>query len=246
MKRLIVLSILLIILTISCSEKAIELNSSNIDNEIYYHRTYFCFDFVKKCNLEILNIKNLDTLIYVNTNQIHGKYEEIHCKLTKINDSIFYAKPYKHLIQKGNHEKPLTNIKDTILFYCDSSLIGNRIEIEYTNGEKIQHSINSTVNKFWINEQNFSKKRDFLYLTFNHKNPIVDELVQITSLSNEKKYSIIFKEVNNSNDFYIVLNNDKVFTLNFATQDHQNLGVKFNLARMNKDFKFRNGRKLYK
>ncbi len=74
----------------------------------------------------------------------------------------------------------------------------------------------------------------------------MDELVQLTSLSNEKKYSIIFKEVNNSNDFYIVLNNDKVFTLNFATQDHQNLGVKFNLARMNKDFKFRNGRKLYK
>lgn len=247
MKNNIFLSFILLIslFTTSCYEIIDKKTSLEKETELYFHRNYFCFDFVKKCELEILKIKNLDTLIYVKTSQAHGNYKELHGKLSKINDSIFYVNPFKGFIQKGNRDKPFLNKKDTVFFYCDSSFIGNPLKIEYSNGEIEEFEISSKINKYKINEENFKKRRDYLYITFNHKNPIVDEEIEITSIYNNSKYSIVFEKIERLYGFYIIIKEDRVYSLNPSTKDYFSLGVKFNLLRMKEDFIFKKDRKIY-
>src|SRR5690606_4590466 len=98
------------IMTVSCDQektqnKVNQALSVDVDNS-YYYRNYHCFDFVKQCELEMLKLVKLDTMIYVSSTQFHGQYEEIHGKLTRINDSIYFVEPFKHLVQGGNGDKP--------------------------------------------------------------------------------------------------------------------------------------------
>lgn len=118
-------------MTVSCGQEKIQNKvnqelSVDIDNS-YYYRNYHCFDFVKQCELEMLKLVKFDTVIYVSSSQFHGRYEEIHGKLTKINDSIYFVEPFKHIVQRGNGDKPFRVQQDSIFFYCDSSLIGTQI-----------------------------------------------------------------------------------------------------------------------
>lgn len=216
------------------------------DNKvIYYYRNYHCFDFVKRCELEILKIKDHDTLIYVTSSQFHGKYEEIHGKLSKINDSIYFVKTFKHLRQSGNGDKPFSVANDSIFFFCDSLLIKSTIWIEYLNGQKEQHKIYSTENKFWINEKLFNKDKERLYLLLDFKNPIVDENVEIVSKYFAPKFCIGFTSLRQLDDFYIIVNDKQVMTLNFGSEGHQCLGPIFKLNRMKKETELPKGRKLY-
>jgi len=211
----------------------------------YYYRNYHCFDFVKRCELEILKIKDLDTLIYVTSSEFHGNYEEIHGKLTKINDSIYFVKTYKHLRQSGNGDKPFSVVKDSIFFFCDSSLINTNIWIEYFNGQKEQHRIYSTENKYWINEKLFNKDKERLYLLLDCKNPIVDENVEIVSKYFDPKFCIGFTSLRQLDDFYIIVNDKQVMTLNFGSEGHQSLGPIFKLDRMKQGTQLPKSRKLY-
>lgn len=222
-----------------------ELGDLKGNNELFYYRNYHCFDFVKRCELEILKIENLDTLIYVTSSESHGEYEEIHGKLTKINDSIYFVKTYKHLRQGGNGGKPINEAKDSIFFYCDSSLINSNLWIEYLNGQKEQHKIYSTENKFWINEKLFNKDKDRLYLILDCKNPIVDENVEIALLYFDPKFCISFTSLNDLDDFYILINGKQAMTLNIGTEGHQSLGPIFKLDRMKQSTQLPKGRKLY-
>lgn len=212
---------------------------------VYYYRNYHCFDFVKRCELEILKIKNFDTLIYVTSSEFHGKYDEIHGKLTKINDSIYFVKTYKHLSQSGNGDKPPSIAKDSIYFYCDSSLINANLWIEYLNGQKVQHKIYSTENKFWINEQFFNKNKSRLYFILDSKNPIVDENVEIASKYFDPKFCIGFTSMKEMDDFYIILNDKQVMSLNYGSEGHQSSGPIFKLDRMKKGTQLPKNRKLY-
>jgi hypothetical protein len=217
--------------------------------ELYYYKNYHCFDFVKRCELEILKLKNLDTLIYVNTSQSHGTYDEIHGKLTKINDTIYHVTPFKYLRQDGNRAMPLYIEKGFVFFYCDSSLINSTLKIEYLNGQISQFNIYATVNKFRINEAYFNKNNNRIYVSFNHKNPIVDENIEIASelfKYETPKYSIIFKSVRKPEDFYIILKNDRIISLHSATSNAHNLGIEINMERMPQGFILPKGRKLYK
>jgi len=211
----------------------------------YYYRNYHCFDFVKRCELEILKIKNLDTLIYVTSSEFHGNYEEIHGKLSKINDSIYFVKTFKHLSQSGNGDKPFSVAKDSIFFFCDSSLINSTIWIEYLNGQKEQHKIYSTENKFWINEKLFNKEKDRLYLILECKNPIVDENVEIVSKYFNPKFCIAFTSLSQLEDFYIIVSDKQVITLNFGSEGHQSIGPIFKLDRMKQGTQLPKDRKLY-
>jgi hypothetical protein len=249
LKTLKIVHFIMIMSFISCNQgqtqQINEQSDLNDNNELYYYRNYHCFDFVKRCELEILKIKNLDTLIYVTSSEFHGEYEEIHGKLTKINDSIYFVKTYKHLRQSGNGDKPFSVSKDTIFFYCDSSLINSTIWIEYLNSQKEQHKIYSTENKFWINEKLFNNDKDRLYLILDCKNPIVDENVEIASKYFDPKFCIGFTSLRELDDFYIIVSDKQVMTLNFGTEGHQSLGPIFKLDRMKQGTQLPKGRKLY-
>ena len=248
-KILIVIHSIIILSFISCNQGQTQQVNKRSDlkdnNELFYYRNYHCFDFVKRCDLEILKIRNFDTLIYVTSSEFHGEYEEIHGKLTKINDSIYFVKTYKHLIQSGNGDKPFNQAKDSIFFYCDSSLINSNLWIEYLNGQKEQHKIYSIENKFWINEKLFNKDKDRLYLILDCKNPIVDENIEIASKYFDPKFCIGFISLKDLDDFYIIVNDKQVMTLNFGTESHQSLGPIFKLDRMKQNAQLPKGRKLY-
>jgi len=237
------------VMTISCKQenlqKANNEDSSTEIDDLYYYRNYHCFDFVKQCELEILKLIKLDTFIYVSSSQFHGKYEEIHGKLTKINDSIYFVQPFKHFVQRGNREKPFRIVKDSIFFFCDSSLINSNLEIEYLNGKKEHYEIYSTDNRFWINEEYFNADNKRIYLSFDYKNPIVDETVEIVSEYNENKYCIVFNSVKRSHNFYIVVKTDQIKSLNIGNTSHQCSGPKFNLDKMPLGTRLPKNRKLY-
>lgn len=248
--NIILILFFLIVLTISSciqeKKENVSVNSSiTTDSVLYYYRNYHCFDFIKRCELEILKIKNFDTLVYVTSSEFHGKYEEIHGKLTKINDSIYFVKTFKHVRQSGNGDKPFSVANDSIFFYCDSSLVNSNLWIEYLNGQKEQHQIYSTENKFWINEKLFNKVNDRLYLMLDCKNPIVDEKIEIASKYFDPKFCVGFTSLREPEDFYIIVNDKQVTTLNFATYSHQSLGLIFKLDRMEQGTQLPKGRRLY-
>lgn len=237
------------IMTVSCDQektqnKVNQALSVDVDNS-YYYRNYHCFDFVKQCELEMLKLVKLDTVIYVSSTQFHGQYEEIHGKLTKINDSIYFVEPFKHLVQGGNGDKPFRVQQDSIFFYCDSSLIGTNLKIEYMNGQKEEYKVSSTENRLWINEEYFNKDNERIYLSFNHKNPIVDETVEIVSKYSETKYSIVFNSVKSSDNFYVIVNDKLIKTINIGNEGHQCSGPKFKLDKMPLDTDLPGNRKLY-
>lgn len=211
----------------------------------YYYRNYHCFDFVKQCELEMLKLLKHDTMIYVSSSQFHGEYEEIHGKLTRINDSIYFVEPFRHFIQRGNGDKPLRVQEDSIFFYCDSSLIGSDLKIEYMNGKKEEYKISSTENTFWINEAYFNKDKERIYLSFDYKNPIVDETVEIVSKYSEIKNSVIFNSVKALDNFYIVINNEHIKSLNIGNEGHQCSGPMFKLDTMTLGTRLPGNRKLY-
>lgn len=212
----------------------------------YYYTNYHCFDFIKQCELEMLKLINHDTMIYVSSSQFHGYYKEIHGELTEINDSIYFVKPTKHILQRGNGDKPYRLANDSIFFYCDSSLINSNLEIEYLNGEKENYKIYSTENKFWINKDYFNPNNERIYLSFNYKNPIVDETVEIVSKYSEKKYSLIFKSFKPSENFYLIIKKDHIKTLNIGNDGNQCSGPKFKLKRMPMNTLLPGNRKIYK
>lgn len=236
--------------TISCNQeelkKANNHDLSNDNEDLYYYINYHCFDFVKQCELEMLKLVKFDTVIYVSSSQVHGRYEEIHGKLTKINDSIYFVKPFKHFIQRGNGAKPYRVVKDSVFFFCDSSLIGSDLKIEYSNGQKEEYKIFSTENKFWINEEFFNEEYERIYLSFDYKNPIVDEEVEIVSEYCKKKYIIEFNSVKSSDDFYIIVNDEHIKTINIGNEGHQCSGPKFKLDKLPLDTDLPGNRKLYK
>jgi len=238
------------IIIISCNQdtahpqKNIEV-VSELSNR-YFYRNYHCFDFVKQCELEILKLIKYDTLIYVRSSQAHGKYEEIQGKLTKINDTIYFVKPFKHIVQGGNGDKPWHIEKDSIFFYCDSSLIGENLKIEYLNGKIENYKIYSTENRFWINEKYFNNDNERIFLSFGYKNPIVDETVEIVSIYSKIKYNIFFKSIKTTENFYIVVNDEYIKTLNISNEEQQCLGVKFKLKKMDIKTKLPGNRKIYK
>lgn len=236
-------------LSVSCSQ---EVTENQIDQELstdiddsYFYRNYHCFDFVKQCELEMLKLIKQDTLIYVSSSQFHGRYEEIHGKLTQINDSIYFVEPFKHLIQSGNRDKPFPVKGDSIFFYCDSSLIGSNLKIEYMNGKNEDYKISSKRNVFWINKDYFNKKNERIYLSFEYKNPIVNETVEIVSLYSEIRYNVAFYSLKSLDDFYIIVNKNSIKTLNIGSSGHQTTGPKFQLNKMPLDTRLPQGRKLY-
>lgn len=248
-KTFLIITVACCLLTVSCNQEKthtkVHQELSGGINNTYYLRNYHCFDFVKQCELEILKLVKLDTLIYVSSSQFHGRYEEIHGKLTKINDSIYSVKPFRHVIQRGNGDRPFRVQQDSVFFYCDSSLIGSKLKIEYLNGEQEDYIISSTENRFWINEKYFSEDAERIYLTFDYKNPIVDEMVEIASKYSKKKYSIVFKSNNVSDNFYIIVNDEHIKTLNMGNTGHQCTGPKFKLDKMPLDMRLPGNRKIY-
>lgn len=214
------------------------------EQDRYYYKNYHCFDFVKRCELEILKLTGFDTLVYVSSSQAHGLYEEMHGKLSKINDSIYFVQPYKHLVQNGNGAKPFDTATDSIFFYCDSELIGSRLTLGYLNGQTTQHKVYATTNRFWVNEKYFNKTDNRLYLSLNVMNPVVKENVEIVSNYSNPRYSIIFRK-QRSDAFYIIVRDRYIKTLNVAASDRATIGIRFNLERMTKGTKLPGERKLY-
>ncbi len=230
---------------IACHDRSTGVQAGEDDKKLYYYRNLHCYDVVKRCELELLTIENSDTLIYVRSSEFHGEYEEIHGALTAINDSIYFVKTFNHVSQRGNGEKPINVATDTIYFSCDSSLVGTTVWMEYTSGQKEQHRIYSTENVFWINEGLFNKDRDRLYLMLDYKNPIVNENVEIVSRYFNPKYSVSFTAMKDVSNFYVVINDNHIRTLNFGSEGHQSLGPIFRLDRMPQGTQLPKGRKFY-
>lgn len=214
-------------------------------DELYFYKDYHTPDFVKKSELKILRIVGLDTLIYLSSDQFHGDYEEIHGKLTKVNDSILFVRTFKHVMQSGNGDKPVDAVDDAIFFYCDSTLINTTIRIEYLNGDTSDFQIRSTINRIPISKKYFNEDYDRLYLEFDVMNPIVKEKIEIVSKYNDPKFSVAFDSHRPLEDFYVIVRENSIQTLNLGTEYRNNLGPKFELDRMPRSTKLRGGRKLY-
>lgn len=152
---------------------------------------------------------------------------------------------YRHIVQRGNGDKPFNVQQDSVFFYCDSTLIGSNLKIEYQNGKQEEYIISSRENMYLINEQYFNEYNERLYLSFDYNNPIVNEKVEIVSKYSEIKYSIAFNSVKTSDNFYIVVNNDHVKTLNIGNKGHQCSGPKFKLDKMLLDTRLPGKRKIY-
>ena len=174
------------------------------------------------------------------SSEYFGSYEEFRGVLTQINDSIYYVKCFKNLTKEGG--MPFnSNIKDTLSFICDSTLINKNISIEYKNKSKEQFKIYSTFNKFKINKNYFNINQDKIKLTFGYLHPIVDETVEIIGNYGS---DIVFNSNNYFNDFYIVLDSTKIKTINLAS-DNSSFGPRFDLKRMYIKDRLNMGRKLY-
>ena len=240
----------IVAIVISCNQEKEQDNSHQesapVLTDSYYHINYHCFDFVKQCELEMLKLKKLDTLVYVKSSQFHGQYEEIHGKLTQINDSIYHVEPFRHFVQRGNGDKPLFMHEDSVVFFCDSTFIGSNLKIEYLNGQTKEHIIKSTKNIYPINREFFNDDNERIYLSFDYKNPVVDETVELVSKFSDIKYSIGFNSIKNSDCFYIIMNDKTIKTLNYGTRGHQSLGPKFRLDKMPINIQLPGNRKLYK
>lgn len=240
MNKFYVLFLLVAVLFSSCND-SVKKDKSEV---LYFGHESNCFDFTKRCKLEVAKIKN-DTIIYVRSSQHSGQYDEIHGSMTKVNDSIFFVKTFEHLQQIGNRWKPYRVTKDTLYFYCDSNLINSKLTIEYLNGQIDTHTIYSTTNAYWINENLFTEKDDRIYLTFGHKNPIVDELVEVAYEYSIKRYSTGFRSFSKPYNFYMVISDDHIKTLSIANDYNSASGTKFKLRKFEKSNKLQGGRVIY-
>jgi hypothetical protein len=226
-------------------------NDGNISNEaknndtlVYFYESN-CLNVTRRCNMNVLKIINYDTLIYVSSSEYSGKYEEYRGKLTKINDSIYYVQCFKNLIQGGNREKPFRTEYDTLYFNCDSSFINNVLTIEYSNGAKEEHTIHSTKNQFWINRKLYNHTKDKILISFQYKHPIIDEIVE---LKIEHYSNVTFGSENYFNkidDFYILLYDSEVRTINLERGGEYTYGPKFRLKRFTESDKMNRGRDVY-
>jgi|GEM_PF-2078545 len=226
----------------SKSSQAQTVQQSDEHQITFYYDQSNCFNTVKRCNLDIVKLIDNDTLIYVSSSEDFGRYEEFHGKLTRINDSIYHVRCFRHVQAVGNGEKPFQIEKDTLFFRCDSALINRTLTIEYSNRQQENHTILSTRNAFPIRESLFRSEKDRLLLSFAYPHPIVDEIVElrVSYYSNAG-----FKTDYSCADFYILVNADKISTLNPVTSRNGSpAGPHFSLERFTeKDALFR-GRKI--
>jgi hypothetical protein len=95
----------------------------------YYYQEQNIFNFTNRCDLDIVKIINMDTIIFVSISEYAGIYQECRGKLIQINDSIYQVKSFRYIEQVA--EMPLLDATDSLSFYCDSSLIGNNFKIQY-------------------------------------------------------------------------------------------------------------------
>jgi hypothetical protein len=239
MNRLLKLLCLYLFISISifaCKEdndrkQSVQKKGNKIDTITYYYKNYHCFDFNKKCELESIKLINKDSIIYVRRSQSKGHYTEIIGKINAINDSIFCITPSQHFAQNGNKEKPYKVTKDSIYFFCDSSLIGSTLTLEYLNGEQKRYLIQSTSNIYWVNENLFNIEKNRIYISINHKNPITNENIELASLYSPKRYSVIFKRKKKSPPFYIIINKSEIKSLNSFNKLDLDLLTDFNLLK---------------
>ncbi len=77
------------------------------------------------------------------------------------------------------------------------------------------------------------------------KNPIVNENVELASKYFDPKSCIGFTSLRELDDFFIMVNDKQVMTLNFGSEGHQSLGSVFKLDRMKEDMQLPKNRELY-
>jgi hypothetical protein len=206
----------------------------------YYIAEHSCLTVNKRCDLEIVKLINMDTIVYVSSSEHSRKYEEVWGKLTKINDSIFYVKSFR-VIQQQETMPYYGKSKDTLTFHCDSSLIGLPFKIEYFNKKTELHRIYSTTNRFPIDKKLFNSRSEFVIVSFDYPHPIVKETVELKV----GYYSDIhFKSYNFKNDFYIIYTPSIITTLNIHSHSEFTFGPKFTLRQMTSTDKFNRGRTL--
>lgn len=234
--------ILFSLLAFSCSQtKTSDDNSKQSkDNkgiEIYYQE-YNCLRIVERCGLDIIKLINRDTLIYVSSDESQENYEEVHGKLTQINDSIFYVRCFKHLTLSIFEDH---GFEDSLLFICDSNLINKKITIEYQNKNQEQYKVYSTRNLFRVNKDYFNSADKKLKLNIEYPHPIVDENIMLFALNHG---GTAFTSDKYFSDFYIVIDSTKVKSINISSDSQFAYGPKFNLKRLPGDGRFSMGRKL--
>jgi hypothetical protein len=217
------------ILSCSRTNKQTEKETSLYKKGIfYYFHEQNCFDFVERCDLDILKLVNYDTLIYVSSSEYFGSYEEFRGKLTRINDSIYYVKCYKYLRQEGMKPYKWPTV-DTIGFMCDSSLIGKSINLVYENKITRQFKVYSEQNEIPIDKNLFNSENNKLKIQLDYAHPIIDENVDIFVKYNSDVYFQTDEKY--FNDFYIIIDSSRVKSLNIVSHSEYTFGPKFDLKR---------------
>lgn len=235
MKSIIVLSsfIFVGILFLSSTNKMGKNNHIDFDTTVYYSHEQNCLTTNKRCDLEIVKWVNKDTIIYVSSSETFGDYEEVWGKTTPINDSIYYVKSFRSIQQL--EMKPRNGIsRDTLVFACDSNLIGRTFKIEYLNKKIESHRIYSTFNQFHIDKNLFNFKMKTVLVSFEYPHPIVSEHVE---LKVGFPSDLVF-QANEGVDFYMIVKPKRLTTLN------NNGGPRFMLNQMQAADKLNYRRKL--
>jgi hypothetical protein len=181
----------------------------------------------------------MDTLVFVSSSELFGNYQECWGKLTKINDSIYHVKCFRYIEQREVMPiRPSSN--DVISFSCDSHLIGNTFKMEYLTKSINTHKIYSTWNKFAIDKKQFNQQAKNMLVSFDYQHPIVNETVE---LKVSFKSDLLFKSENNPADFYVIIDDSTIKTINKHSHSYFTFGPKFTLKRMNPNDALSRGRK---
>ncbi|OJJ22850.1 hypothetical protein BKI52_00430 [marine bacterium AO1-C] len=234
-------------LVLSCTQKQNETAQINkpINEPIaYYYDELNAFKLLERSDLNILKLINLDTLIYVSSSERRGRYDEYHGKLTRINDSLYHVRCYKHVEQRGNRTKPMAVAEDSLYFNCDSTLVNQELTIRYANYQSKRFKITSTYNAFRIDKKLYGKSGDKLFLSFGYRHPIVNELV---ILKYDYYANASFRTKTSASGFYVVIDNIRIKTLNSVSEGGEYISApKFYLKRLTKKNGLSQGRHLYK
>ncbi|HAS44160.1 MAG TPA: hypothetical protein DCS93_27020 [Microscillaceae bacterium] len=241
------IQVLLLTLTVSCIQKKNETTQASkpVSEPIaYYYEEFNSFKLIERSDLNILKLVNLDTLIYVSSSERKGRYDEYHGKLTRLNDSLYSVRCYKHVEQWGNRVKPMVVAEDSLYFQCDSTLINQELTVQYANYQSKRFKIRSTSNLYKLDKKFYSKPGDKLFLSFGYRHPIVNELV---ILKYDYDANASFRIKTSAPGFYVVIDSTYIKTLNTVAEGGRRaIGPKFFLRRFTKKDGLSQGRKLYK
>jgi hypothetical protein len=157
-----------------------------------------------------------DSLIFTSIDHDRFYYEEIHGKLSKLNDTIYVVHSKERLIFNNAEEHRFN--EDSVSFRYNNFLSGKDLRLEYANHETDSIQLRPDHTTFKINRKWFNGKSDPLKIDFGYANPVTGKRLQMNVLPHS---SVGFITLDDQPSFYIVFRPCEVISLTYAYANTQ-------------------------